>query len=75
MQTHFAFRFKVQPLSVPYRASDVAPMAAICHVIIIIIIIIVWLVRCWTLPFLPACSRLVGSALDDRRLPDQVEWC
>ena len=30
-----------------------------------------WLVRCWTLPFLRACSRLDDSALDDRRLPDQ----
>jgi len=33
--------------------------------IITIIIIIVWLVRCWTLPFLRACSRLDDSALDD----------
>jgi len=36
-----------------------------------IIVIIVWLVRCWTLPFLRACSRLDDSALDDRQLPDQ----
>jgi len=35
------------------------------------IVIIVWLVRCWTLPFLRACYRLDDSALDDRRLPDQ----
>jgi len=33
--------------------------------------IIMWLVRCWTLPFLRACSRLDDSALDDRRLSDQ----
>jgi len=46
--------------------------------IIIIIIIIEWLVRCWTLPSLRACSWLDDSALDDRRLPDQclvvLEW-
>ena len=43
-----------------------------CDIIIIIIYsIIVWLVRCWTLPFLRAFSRLDDSALDDRRLPDQ----
>jgi len=36
--------------------------------IIIIIIIIVWLVRCWMLPFLRACSWLVDSALNDSRL-------
>jgi len=34
-------------------------------------IIIVWLVWCWTLLFLRACSRLDDSTLDDRRLPDQ----
>jgi len=36
-----------------------------------VIIIIVWLVRCWTLPFLRASSRLDDAALDDRQLPDQ----
>jgi len=30
-----------------------------------IIIIIVWLVRCWTLPFLRACSRLDDFVPDD----------
>ena len=38
---------------------------------VIIIIIIVWLVQWWTLPFLQECSMLVGSVLDDRRLPDR----
>jgi len=49
-----------------------APRLATCasHVDIIVIII-VWLVQCWTLPFLRWCSRLDDSALDDRRLPDQ----
>jgi len=35
------------------------------------ITIIVWPVWCWTLPFVPAFSRLDDSVLDDRRLPDQ----
>jgi len=37
---------------------------------VIVVVIIVWLVRCWTLPFLRACSRL-DSLLDDRWMPDQ----
>jgi len=41
------------------------------HLFIIIIVIIMWLVRCWTLPFIWACSRLDDSALDDRRLSNQ----
>jgi len=36
-----------------------------------IIFIVVWLVRCWTLPFLRACCRLDDSVFSDRRLPDQ----
>jgi len=36
-----------------------------------VIIIIMWLVRCWTLPFLRVFSRLDDPALDDWQLPDQ----
>jgi len=38
--------------------------------IIIIIIIHIIIIRCWTLPFLRQCSRLIDSALDDNRLSD-----
>jgi len=46
----------------------------------IIIIIIVWLVhcglvRCWTLPFLRACSWLDDSALDDGRFQRSGARC
>ena len=39
--------------------------------VVAFIIMIVWLVHCWMLPFLRACSRLDDSVLDDRRLQDQ----
>ena len=60
-----SFKFNVvEHLAVGFSANC-------SHSVSFKIIIIVWLVRCRTLPFLRACSRLDDSALDDRRLPDQ----
>jgi len=53
-----------------WRINSIIIIIIIIH-IVTIIIIIVWLVRCWTLSFLRACSRLRDSAMDDRPLPDQ----
>jgi len=48
-----------------------SPWVCSVYKMVIIIIIIMCLFRWWTLPFLQACLKLVDSALDDRRLPDQ----
>jgi len=60
-------QFTPPPSKDRFPGASVLTGSPLVIIIIIIIITIVRLVRCWMLPFL----RTYGSALDDRRLPDQ----